>query len=65
MTERGALFMVFVGGLLLEAVVFLDLAAVGVRGAALSLGVIGPLALTSYLTSGVVMRHDSSDRRRR
>jgi hypothetical protein len=65
MTERRAFMIVFLGGLLLEAVVFIGLVAVGVRGPVLSLGVIGPLALTSYLTSGLVMRYGSSSHRRR
>jgi hypothetical protein len=65
MTKRTAFLLILAGGLLLEVVAILGLMAVGVEGPALSLGVIVPLALSSYLSSGVVMRYGASSRRRR
>ncbi len=64
MTESRAFLLILLGSLLLEAVALLGLIAVGVRGPALGLGLIGPLALASYLNARAVMRYGSSGRKR-
>jgi hypothetical protein len=65
MTERKALLLICLSGLLFEAIAVIGLVAIGVRGPVLSLGLIVPLAVTCYLTSGVTMRSNASGRRRR
>lgn len=64
MTERRAIGLIMLGGLLLSALLLTGLFALGVPGTGLSLGAIIPLMLTSYATSRVVMHYGESDHRR-
>jgi hypothetical protein len=56
MTRSKALVAIFSGGLLLETVAILGMAALGVRGELLSLGAFVPLTLMAYSSSRVI-RH--------
>jgi hypothetical protein len=63
MTRIRALALVVIGVLLLETAAILGLVAVNANEAALSLGLIVPLALASYVSSCVVMHYSASGRR--
>jgi hypothetical protein len=65
MTRTKALVAIFFGGLLLEAIAILGMAAVGVTGVLLSLGAIVPLILMSLSSSLVIMHFGAYDRRHR
>ena len=65
MTRTGALVAIVVGGLCLEVVAILGMAALGVTGELLSLGGIVPLVLMSFLISLVFMHFGAYDKRRR
>jgi len=65
MTRTRALVAILLGGLFLEAVAILGMAAVGVRGELLSLGAIVPLPLTSFLSALVIMHFGAYGERHR
>lgn len=65
MTEVKALWLLFLGVLVLAVVAILSLAAVGVRGVGLSLGAIVPLALGADGIARIVMHYGDSGRHRR
>jgi hypothetical protein len=61
-TKTKAILLILVGCWLVGAV--LGLLAAGANGAALCLGAVIPLAIASYLSSGVVTRDDPPEQRR-
>jgi hypothetical protein len=65
MTEEKAFALILAACLVAVAVAVLGLVALGVRGPALSLGAIVPLALAADGIGRVVMHYGESGRRRR
>ncbi len=65
MTKFRALTLIFVGMLLVAAAAILGLSAAHANGSAVSLGVMVPMIVGSYLCSRVVMHYGASGPRRR
>ncbi len=65
MTERVALWLVFISVATIMSVAILGLDAAGANDAALTLAFVIPLALGAYGVSWVVMHFSSSDHDRR
>jgi hypothetical protein len=66
MTEKWAIALIAVGGLVLEAGLLIGMYFLGVPGTGLSLGVLIPVALTSYGASRVIVHYgDEAERHKR